>query len=222
MRDKIVWFGCALLFATGVVAGKFSGPADFFVVQNVHDLFEIAGAGATFVAAIVAVRALGDWRNEFLFSEKYKAIRDFHAACKNDMAAYWYVANGYSLLFDVWNNRDDPDWFRAKTEVYKLKMWESDAKLNGALMLLRHYISDADFEVISKAYDTYFDAVGRGCGELMAFTAECAMMLVEPLDRYEEFSRLRDERRKVLFEATTELEIKADELLARYTRSVRK
>ena len=222
MRDKVIWLGCVLLFAAGVIAGKMSGAADFFKVDNIHDLFEISGSVATLVAAVVAIRALGDWRSEFLFSEKYKAIRDFHAACRNDMAAYWYVVNGYGLLPDVWNHRDSSDWFRNETECYNIKMSNSHARLNRAFMMLRHYTSDEDFEIVSEAYDKYIDAASRGWSELMTFAAECRLMVEEPTERYQEFWLLGDRRRNLVFEATTELEVQADELLAKYTRAVRK
>lgn len=221
MRDKIIWVGCISLFGAGFIAGRIVGSSQFFEVDNIHDLFEIAGAAATLVAAVVAIGALGSWRNEFLFAERYKAIRDFHAACKNGMQAYWYVALGYNLLYEIWNNRGSEDWFRNETESQQKKMRDSDNKLNGSLMLLRHYLSNEDFDIVSESYDQYVREVGYGCSELIAFSTECEMMRFEPTDRYDDFARLGDERKNSLLQATTELEIKADELLAKYTRSVR-
>ncbi|MCE0903872.1 hypothetical protein LU676_14030 [Pseudomonas alloputida] len=64
MKDRVVWGGCLLLLATGILIGKMTAPDAFFEVDNIHEAFEIAGAIATILAVALAVLTMSDWRRQ--------------------------------------------------------------------------------------------------------------------------------------------------------------
>ncbi|MGU9813163.1 hypothetical protein [Pseudomonas sp. LF052] len=220
MKDRIIWCGCAFLFGSGFVAGKMSGNTDFFRVANIHDLFEIAGAGATVIAASAAVVAMGSWRNQFIYGEKYKAVRDFHAACKSCMDSYFYVSLGYSLLSDVWANKGAGDWFHDQTDAARKEMIESDDSRYGAFVVLQHHLSDDEIKVIYDSYWQFVDEARSGYSEVISFSSQCGIMIDEPIERYEEFMIKGVRRCDAIMAAASELQIKADELFAKYARPI--
>ncbi|MBV7523406.1 hypothetical protein KW834_03165 [Pseudomonas sp. PDM29] len=61
-RDWVVWLICFLLFGSGVVWAQIPIPSNFFIINDVHDLFEIIGALATIVAVCVAAAGINAWR----------------------------------------------------------------------------------------------------------------------------------------------------------------
>ncbi|SDU57968.1 hypothetical protein [Pseudomonas mandelii] len=63
-RDWVVWLGCFLLFGCGAVWAQIPIKTDFFVVDNIHDLFEILGALATIVAVCVAAASINSWKHQ--------------------------------------------------------------------------------------------------------------------------------------------------------------
>ncbi|RYZ22767.1 MAG: hypothetical protein EOO16_07890 [Chitinophagaceae bacterium] len=75
-KDWVVWVGCASLFATGVIWGRVPIATDFFKVKDIHDLFDIAGAGATVIAVIFAALKYDDWK------EQMKVQRDYELASR--------------------------------------------------------------------------------------------------------------------------------------------
>ncbi|WEZ90403.1 hypothetical protein P3R38_09120 [Pseudomonas sp. NyZ480] len=74
-RDWVVWLGCILLFGSGVVWGSVHLKTDFFVVSNVHDLFDIFGAIATVVAVCVAAVGLNSWKSQIRSSADHELAR---------------------------------------------------------------------------------------------------------------------------------------------------
>lgn len=54
-KDWVIWTGCVLLFGAGVLWGLIWTKADFFHVQNIHDLAEIASSIATVAAVFIAL-----------------------------------------------------------------------------------------------------------------------------------------------------------------------
>jgi len=65
-KDWVVWVGCVSLFAAGVIWGRVPIPTDFFKVKDVHDLFEIAGSGATVLAVCLAAAGFSAWKLQIL------------------------------------------------------------------------------------------------------------------------------------------------------------
>lgn len=75
-KDWVIWGGCFLLFFAGVIWGMIPDKAGFFLVENVHDLFEIVSAIATVAAAIFAYFAWNSWRSQFALQEGFKAATE--------------------------------------------------------------------------------------------------------------------------------------------------
>jgi hypothetical protein len=84
--DWVVWIGCVSLFVTGVIWGRVPIPIDFFKVEDVHDLFEIAGAGATVLAVCLAAAGLNAWKLQIL------ATSDHDLARRASIALHTYLA----------------------------------------------------------------------------------------------------------------------------------
>lgn len=63
--DWVVWIGCVLLFCAGLIWAAVPISNDFFVVDNVHDFFEIVSAAATAGALILAASSINAWRSQF-------------------------------------------------------------------------------------------------------------------------------------------------------------
>lgn len=90
-KDWVIWTGCVLLFLTGVVWGMIPDKSGFFIVDNVHDLFEIFGAIATAIAAAVGVIALTNWQSQFRHAEKFKALKELKDAAYSLFAFRGYL-----------------------------------------------------------------------------------------------------------------------------------
>jgi hypothetical protein len=205
--------------AAGAVAGKMTGGSNFFEVHDIHDLFEIGSAIATIVGATVAIVALGSWRHQFMFAEKYKAVRAFSAACKNCMNSYHFVAWAYSSLEDVWLNRNEDEWFEKEHKLRMLAMSQSNEVLDDAFMNLHQFLPNEDLNGVDEWYGRYKDEVSYGCSELISFSSECSIMISEPTDKYDSFSSAGQNRCRSLLEAITELQIKGNELVMKYATS---
>lgn len=63
-KDWAIWLGCFFLFLAGIVWGKVQYGGEFFVVDNIHDLFEMLGAAATVVAVGFAAVGLNTWKSQ--------------------------------------------------------------------------------------------------------------------------------------------------------------
>lgn len=86
-KDWVVWVGCISLFATGVVWGGVPIGTNFFKVDNVHDLFEIAGAGATAIAVCIAAAGLNAWKLQILAASDHDLARRAAVALHSYQAA---------------------------------------------------------------------------------------------------------------------------------------
>lgn len=90
-KDWVIWLGCFLLFFAGVIWGMIPDKTGFFVVADIHDLFDMLGAVATAVAAAVAVIALTNWRSQFRHAEKFKALKELKDAAYSLFAFRGYL-----------------------------------------------------------------------------------------------------------------------------------
>lgn len=90
-KDWVIWIGCVLLFFAGVVWGMIPDKSGFFIVESIHDLFEIFGAIATIIAAAVGVIALTNWQSQFRHAEKFKALKELKDAAYNLHAFRGYL-----------------------------------------------------------------------------------------------------------------------------------
>lgn len=90
-KDWVIWTGCFLLFFAGVIWGMIPDKSGFFVVADIHDLFDMFGAVATAVAAAVAVIALTNWQSQFRHSEKFRALKELKDAAYSLFAFRGYL-----------------------------------------------------------------------------------------------------------------------------------
>ncbi|WP_146036405.1 hypothetical protein [Pseudomonas protegens] len=74
-RDLVVWLGSFLLFSCGAIWAQMWIPTEFFKVDSVHDLFDICGVLVTAVAVIVALRGIGEWRNQTIATADHDLAR---------------------------------------------------------------------------------------------------------------------------------------------------
>ncbi|MBI6749766.1 hypothetical protein [Pseudomonas syringae] len=79
-KDWLFWLKCALLFSSGVICGMIPDKKGFFLIESVHDLFEIFGALATVIAAVVAVVALSGWRSQFRHAARFESLKSLKDA----------------------------------------------------------------------------------------------------------------------------------------------
>lgn len=192
--------------------------AGFFVVDNVHDLFDMFGAAATAIAAVAALIALSTWRKQFLFAEKYRAIRDFHQACQSAGEGYWYVSLGVDLLDGVWDNREVDSWFWDKTEAARKAWANSDAALYGAYVILQHHLSFEEHAGLQSSYWDFIDQVRSGGSEVIAFSTRISALREKPADLWEDYFLKGQNRLRLISETQSEICKKADDLLAKYSR----
>ncbi|MBJ2237021.1 hypothetical protein JFT61_19600 [Pseudomonas fluorescens] len=74
-RDWVVWLGCFLLFGMGALWARVPISNNFFVVENVHDLFEILGAIATVAAVLLAAAGINAWRSQLQATSDHELAR---------------------------------------------------------------------------------------------------------------------------------------------------
>jgi hypothetical protein len=94
-RDWVVWLGCFLLFGCGAVWAQIPIKTDFFVVDNIHDLFEILGALATIVAVCVAAASINSWKHQVNAVADLELARDFVISLqryKDCIVGVWVIA----------------------------------------------------------------------------------------------------------------------------------
>lgn len=63
-KDWVVWLGCILLFGAGAVWAAVPIGTKFFIVENVHDLFEIFSSIATVMAVCLAFLGVNAWQRQ--------------------------------------------------------------------------------------------------------------------------------------------------------------
>lgn len=94
-RDWVVWLGCFLLFGMGTVWARVPINNNFFVVADIHDLFEIASAIATVVAVCVAWESYNSWKRQVHAPADLELARKLVHALhqyKNDILRLWFSA----------------------------------------------------------------------------------------------------------------------------------
>lgn len=94
--DKVVWTGCGLLFVSGAVWGANLKAEGFFVVANLHDLFDIFGATATVAAVVLAVIGFNRWKVEVGAASDHELARRLSVALlkyRLELESLWGFAN---------------------------------------------------------------------------------------------------------------------------------
>jgi len=107
-RDWVVWLCSFLLFACGVVWAVVPIPSEFFVVSNVHDLFEILGSLATVVAVCVAAANINSWKHQVNAAADLELARKLVSSLhgyRTRMQSMWYWADFVIQMIEV----DDPN-----------------------------------------------------------------------------------------------------------------
>lgn len=218
MKFRFELLLCLGVFVAGVVWSKLIFPSNFWVVRNIHDLFEIVGVIATTIAAIVAVSALSGWKSQFSHTEKYQVVRDFHAACQGAWNSYWYVAEGYGLIEEAWKNKSIDLWFHNQLGTYRAAASESKSRMESAYLVLKHHLSNEEVEMLSKIYEEYMMQVSYGESEIIAFSTQCMAMIDEPTDKYDGYFQKQITRLELIYNARSNLCEAADALLASCAR----
>lgn len=218
MKFRFELMLCLGVFLAGVVWAKVILPSNFWVVSNIHDFFEIAGVIATTIAAIVAVSALNGWKSQFSHTEKYQVVRDFHAACQGAWNSYWYVAEGYGLIDEVWKNKHIDFWFHDQLEKYRVAASESKSRVESVYLVLKHHLSAEEFNKLSEIYEEYMRQVSFGESEIISFSSLCRAMIEEPTDKYDEYLQKQMIRLELIRNSRSNLCDAADALLATCAR----
>lgn len=94
-RDWLIWLLCFLLFGCGAVWAQIPIKSDFFVVDNIHDLFEIFGALATVVAVCVAAANINSWKHQVNAAADLELARSFAISFqryKDCIVGMWVIA----------------------------------------------------------------------------------------------------------------------------------
>ena len=71
----MVLIGCVLLFGAGAIWAAIPIGTNFFVVGNVHDLFEIIAAAATTIAVCFAAAGLNAWKSQISATADHELAR---------------------------------------------------------------------------------------------------------------------------------------------------
>ncbi|WP_152537909.1 hypothetical protein [Pseudomonas canadensis] len=103
-RDWVVWLCSFLLFACGAVWAAVPIRSDFFVVSNVHDLFEILGSLATVVAVCVAAANINSWKHQVNAAADLELARRLVACLhgyRTRMQNMWYWADFAVQMVEV-------------------------------------------------------------------------------------------------------------------------
>jgi hypothetical protein len=94
--DRVIFLGCWLLLALGVMTGLGIGPSSE-LSQSIRSGFELLSFGGTAVTAVVALVALTSWQTQFRHSEKWKAIKNFQDALDGGDAAHDYLFCAFAM-----------------------------------------------------------------------------------------------------------------------------
>lgn len=70
-----VWGLCVLLFLAGVTWGSVRLSSEFYQVNSIHDFFDILGVIVTVIAVVVALRGIGEWRNQAVATTDHELAR---------------------------------------------------------------------------------------------------------------------------------------------------
>lgn len=74
-KDWLVWVGCFLLFSVGAIWGGVPISTNFFKVDNVHDLLEIASSIATVLAVCLAAAGYNAWKSQMVATSDHELSR---------------------------------------------------------------------------------------------------------------------------------------------------
>lgn len=96
----------------------------FFVVGNLHDLFDIIGAIATVIAAGVAVIALTNWQSQFRHAEKFKAFKELKDASTNLYLFRAYLFTIQRCCVHLMNTGGVPDETLEQEKDLALEQWK--------------------------------------------------------------------------------------------------
>ncbi|MCS3835572.1 hypothetical protein HNR03_000152 [Pseudomonas sp. JAI111] len=133
-RDWVVWLGCFLLFGCGAVWAQVPLKTSFFVIDSVHDLFEVLGALATVVAVCVAAANINTWKHQVNASADLELARKVVTALyryKDKIMTTWGWAE-FSVEQLHGDEKPTPELSDAVNETIQASIDESD---NAALVL---------------------------------------------------------------------------------------
>ena len=74
-RNWQTWTLCLLIFLAGVTWGSIKLKTEFYVVDNIHDLFEIFSSAATVAAVILAAASINTWRKQISAESDHEMAR---------------------------------------------------------------------------------------------------------------------------------------------------
>ena len=95
-KDWVTWLGCFCLFGAGAVWAQIPIGTNFFVVPDVHDLFEIFSSIATVVAVVIAAIGVNTWKHQIKLTADHDLARKV-AVC---------LSKYREAVLSVWNSAD--------------------------------------------------------------------------------------------------------------------
>lgn len=172
-RDWVVWLGCFLIFCAGAVWAAVPIGTDFFVVKDLHDMFEIVSSIATFLAVGLAFIGINAWQNQVSGEADHELARRFSVAVlkyQNACVEAWADAS-FSILQTAYGIESLPpdllDKVSSDLAVKLKKREEEKANFLGDLLEIKA-IWGSDF---SKKYDPLLNFCEQCNGCVRTFIA---------------------------------------------------
>ncbi|WP_162714354.1 hypothetical protein [Pseudomonas putida] len=141
MDDKVIWTGCGLLFLSGVVWGSNINSPSFFIIPNIHDLFDILGSIATIIAVILAAVGLNRWRVELGAASDHELARRMAVALsryRTEIINLWHYADSAST------QNDSEHWIRDK-DAFEIGVYDhARAQINAARAQIDPIVLECD------------------------------------------------------------------------------
>lgn len=121
MVDRVIWPGCGMLFVSGAVWGANLKAESFFVIANLHDLFDIFGAMATVAAVVLAVIGFNRWKVEVGAASDHELARRLSVVLlkyRLELESLWGFAN-------VASQQSDSEAWMLDHDQYSQHVYES-------------------------------------------------------------------------------------------------
>lgn len=123
--DWLIWLCCVALFGAGAVWGGVPIRTNFFVVANIHDLFEIISSIATVIAVVIAVFGLNAWKRQISATADHELARKVSIALskyKDEVLMLWSDAHASAVQIESGNTSLDSKYFKLVNSNMKKKM----------------------------------------------------------------------------------------------------
>ena len=163
LGDKGVWTGCGMLFLSGAVWGANLKAEGFFVVANLHDLFDIFGAMATVAAVVLAVIGFSRWKVEIGAASDHELARRLSVVLlkyRLELESLWGFANAAS-------QESDSDAWMLDHDQYSQHVYES--------ALARIKVARSELEAVGLECSAIWGGIYEsGFDELFKFENTCA------------------------------------------------